>query len=218
MRLHVLSYEGGSQCSLRVGDGNIAAVLAQDPVEKGRMTERSTNVGTVGFYSREEATGNLRSLWQARTWFAFDPDAPPQLDTLTERRDAADALVGVFHSSHDPSGQRSDPTEGSGFEYVDEPSESWQLTCFADGFVMLWEGVVSVARSAAGRARRDGDRMVIRLTGAGTDALPEFEGASEFPVLDDSPSLIPRDHSVAGSLEYGAKGRATLVWAGHRWS
>jgi hypothetical protein len=214
----VLSYEGGLQCSLRVGDGDIAAVLALDPIEQGRMTERSTNVGAVGFYVHDEATGNLRSLWHARTWFAFDPDAPPQRDTLTERRDAADALVGVFSSSHDPSGLRSDATEGSGFEHVDEPSESWHLTCFADGFVLLWEGVVSVAQSVAGRARRDGDRMVIRLTGAGTDALPEFEGASEFSVRDATPSLIPRDHSIAGSLEYGEKERVTLVWAGHRWS
>jgi len=216
-QLHVLSYDLGQQCSLRVGDGDCSTVLAQEPTEQGRMTERMAGVGNLGLFSYDEDSGNLRSLQQARTWFAFEPDAPPERIALREA-EGDHALIGMFRTSHDPSGLRADRTEGSGFEHVNEPTEYWQLSCFADGAVVMWQGLSEVKERRLGRSRRNGDRIVIMMQHQTAPADPSFDNVQSARVdSDDSPESIPYDCSLAGTLQNN-DGRPHLNWGGRDWT
>jgi len=215
LRVHVLTYEPGDTGSLRVGDDGIAELLARPADLVGTMDAR-TGPGKLGPYCIGEADHRLHFLYHGTTWLAFDPENPPDRSALVQP--VNEALVGHFQCTHSSPGMRSDPTEGAGFEYVEEPDEDWHLTCFTDGVVALWTGIMRPDVCAAGRVERHGDQFVIQLGDGITEPLASVDAAETHAAIGESPGLIARGKAILGRIEPAEGASVTLDWGGHRWT
>ena len=225
--LLVLCSDTTNGVEYRVGPGEVADVLATEPVARGRITIQNDGCvsldGSMAVY--DEATGGLRMLENGapRCMHAIDAGAPPSADVLPgpllPRVDQP--LAAVFSMTFEQPELRADPTEGSGFAINEDEDEPWSLFAYEDGVVVVcrWKHF-RVADYRTGRYVRDGDRIAIRLDEIGADADMGVPAS-----LDDCVKRgwihgpPPLGRSISGLLSGSdTDGWSGLSWCGKSWT